>query len=273
MKNANLDKRKADLLDIIKKNTFQINIYHEEIAKLEAISLNIKKRYKYLNNQQMDMWEYQDDISELREIAKKVKKKRNFIKEELEKLIAITREKQNELMTIDYFNREEIFKVIKYLVNKFEKEKYVLKTLPILVAADDSYKYLIDYLVIDDKKNQATLELHKRFSRMIDKSAIEDNNVSNYYLQLAIYKEEDQKEIIFDDLDCKTKPYSYMKSYPIVPHTKIYDTRFSYIYDFLSYLIDKSLDKPDLSLEDMYKLVDEFSEYYLQSTSEKSKIK
>ena len=92
---------------------------------------------------------------------------------------------------------------------------------------------------------------------MVDKSEITRANVSDNYLELLIYKNSDNENIIFDDSD--TKVQEFMKDIPIIPHTKIYDTRFSYIYDFLNLVINKRIERNSLlSIEELYKLADEF---------------
>ena len=47
----------------------------------------------------------------------------------------------------------------------------------------------------------------------------------------------------------------------IFPHTKIYDVRYSYIYDFLNIIVDYKLEK-NLTIEDIYKIAYEFIKNY-----------
>ena len=54
----------------------------------------------------------------------------------------------------------------------------------------------------------------------------------------------------------------------IFPHTKIYDLKFSYIYDFLNILVDYKLEK-NLTMEDIYKVADKFIENYAKKLIKK----
>ena len=244
MKNINLEKKKKEVKDeidrinaIISYNKLLILDKKKEIIKLKKENANYSTKL----------------ISNLRAEIKNLK----FQIKVQESNLPLLYKKYNYLESLSYFNRNYIFDIILYLVNNIESSKYVLRTIPVLISVGTSFKYNLVYLSRDDMESASLYELKTRFPRMVDKSEITRANVSDNYLELLIYKDSDNENIIFDDSD--TKVQDYMKDIPIIPHSKIYDTRFSYIYDFLNLVIDKRIESNSLlSIEELYKLADEF---------------
>ncbi len=263
MSNNNFLNMQRELLTKINDITKKIDDCNTELNKLKELTRKVRQKYHNLNTTIPKPNNYYNKINELKELLTKINKRKKVLKSNLleyHSQLNILNKDYTNLEQINQFNLNDILEIITYLVSKIENKDYLLKSLPVLISVNQSFKYNLVYLTEEDKQSLAFHELQKRFSHMIDKSAIEDNNIGNNYLQLLIYKENDLNLVIFDDFDSKTKIYTYMKDTPIIPHTKIYDLRYNYIYAFLNMVIEHKLENLFLTKEDIYKIAEEFIE-------------
>lgn len=227
-----------------------------------------------------------------RELINNLKNQKNELYEEKNKCLKEfdIREKKiinqiKDVKKLNYYFINDILDVIAYLVSKKEQENYVgvLETIPINIYSlyeesplnENQIIYLTKYnnsLLAQKEIKQKFLGLarfyicdEKRFAYVWDILSKPSSN----YIQISacskIYKEifflnYPKEGISLEEFLLKGYAPSTMAYIFQNECARIIDANYFYIYDFIDYLIDKRLEKPDYSLtkEEMYECVDAF---------------
>lgn len=215
---------------------------------------------------------------------RKLEKEKKLLLAEYEKKIHHLEKRKEQLQMASYINREDSFKVISYLVSQIEKASYhyvesEITLYETVFHRNLSYaspvEYKLAYLVQEGKETLAYEEINKRFKIKISDldyyaGSKQLENPSEYYIQLAYFKDKDRDKIC----------YRYKNSICISSSSSsnrygfdscICDERYSYIVDFMNEVINYRLDKKDLSisLDEMMMLAEQFVKKYRENNSKK----
>ena len=205
--------------------------------------------------------EYDKIINNLKE--EKVRKVYNAIKEvekEYDNKISSFEFKKNNIKKVKYFDLEEAVKLINYLVNNMEEENYVVSSSDIIIYGHNlakkeglsiekiPIKSRIVYLVKEENKNEVDLY----FKRETEFTQEELDKDKKDYIQIAYFKDIDQKSICFEN---DSKPITNVISYI---SSRVYNYDKLYIVDFMNKLYKYKLDKYDenITYEDMITFAD-----------------
>ena len=168
-------------------------------------------------------------------------------------------------MEAKYFNLNELFEIIKYLVNKIEEKDYSIAKYNIIIKgykitkvsgiSKNKVPYNGTIICLVDSENKE--RLNKYFSSN-EFEQNELNKTSNEYIQLTYYR-----STISNRISMKNDfiPITNMKN---DIEFKINNNSYSYILDFVNKLYEYKLDKEDVSISygEMKLLADEFINEY-----------
>ena len=219
---------------------------------------------------------YSDKIIEMIRIREQKISELYRKKSEIEKLIkSIKKEKNNILYNSCYFNCDDSFRAILYLVCLIEKEEYSIRKIPAILyepryfpgtgVLDVEYNYYFIILTKNDNKNIKNILDDKfgnfRGQRSDFKSLFAPNDD---YVIIACLEEG------FDNRICYMVGSDYNLGGDI---SYICDDRYKYIVDYMDTVVDYKLDKSNLEVtfDEMKALADKFAINYSNGNSIKKK--
>ena len=206
------------------------------------------------------------------------------INQELEKLLLerkridelIRNLKKNKLKIENnkYFNYNIGLELIRYIVSKIEGKDYLLKnyvynynyTFIGKETNNKSFSVRIDYLTTKEKEQESIDELKER-CKTVDKIYYthsinyKDNNLlipSNNFIQLTSYRYMNEPDNIYFNNDNIS---TIDTSSPILNiDSKICDSKYFYIFDYVNKVIEYRLDNNDfdLDIEEIKKIIDSY---------------
>lgn len=222
----------------------------------------------------------------------------DFLKEQIKQL-----EKQRrEVLNISFFDRNMSFQVITHLVSLMENKEYLLQEKKIgffydcgfneYTGTHDYYPAccILSYLVEKDKVLEASQELERRFpaqpnsdylgqdcseksqaydrwkQKSIENSRYNLSMPSDTYIQLAYCtREHVDRPIVYDD-GYSFDPKELSFDFPQI-HSKICDRQYSYIVDFMKFVVENKTAKPnyEITFSEMLNLVNSYVESYRKS--------
>lgn len=214
----------------------------------------------------------------IKELELQLKKQGLLLNYEIERA-AINREHMK-VMNASYVDRNDSFHAVGYLINKLENKNYQVCEVPITLFYNYYCNFFsglvlphqIDYklvcLIENNKKEEALREIKERFRNNFSDYPVREweknfsgmvnylTIPSDYYIQLAYFKDSDSKLICYQegwDIDIGLERKDFLRS-------KICDSRYYYVIDYMSYIVRGNLKKTDsmVGLKKMRELADEF---------------
>ena len=214
---------------------------------------------------------------------RKLEKERNLLLKEYDRKIENLVQEKADLLGVSYIDKDISFQVIAYLVSQIEKVSYHYVESEIILYETVFHRnltyaspveYKLAYLVQEGKETLAYEEINKRFKIKISDldyyaGSKQLENPSEYYIQLAYFKDKDRDKICYQYKNSICISSSSSNRYGF--DSCICDERYSYIVDFMNEVVHYRLDKEDLSisLDEMMMLADNFIQSYKECKSGK----